>query len=84
VKFFSDRLSLMSLSYLQNHGVKTPETPQSFQASFIFRLRGTDAQKVGEGLCGANRKADRIRLYPGRRVSAARTRRGLPADGRSR
>jgi hypothetical protein len=73
----------MSLSYLQNTGVNPQHTPRCFQLSRIFRLRGSDAQKVGEGLCGANRKADRIRLYPGRRVSAARTRWGLPADGRS-
>jgi hypothetical protein len=74
----------MSFSYLQNRRGKTPRTPQFLRASFIFRLRGTDAQKAGEGLCGANRKADRVRHYLGRRVSAACTRRGLPAEGRSR
>lgn len=73
----------MSISYLKLTGVDPLHTLRCVQSSLIIRLRVTDAQKVGEGLCGANRKADLIRHCPCRRVRAARTRRGLPAFGRS-
>jgi hypothetical protein len=90
VTFFSDGLSLMSFSSTPEVGMKSAPTAQSFPRSFTFHLRDTDAQKAGEGACATIRRADHIRLYPGRNGKPARTGmatltcRGLPADGRLR
>jgi hypothetical protein len=90
VTFFSDGLSFMSFSSVPEVGMRFSPAGQSSPRSFTFRLRDTDAQKAGDGACVTIHRADRIRLYPGRKGrpaftgEAALTRRGLQADGRLR